>query len=182
MDQPSRRAVLQLGFFGGLAALLLGLPPGGRRARAQGAVSSDAPQALLDAVAQGLFHVDPADAAAGSPRLPDPAAVDTGRHAWAFVLTMPRATRWQLHGLLRSLEHGSRIRTGTAFSRLPVAQRQALLATMATSRFRLPRLAVQGLKQVCAMGYFRHGQVWAAIGYDGPTLLRQPPGAPGDPP
>ncbi|RME21312.1 MAG: hypothetical protein D6798_18445, partial [Deltaproteobacteria bacterium] len=107
--------------------------------------------------------------------LPDPRSVDAGVHTLAFIDTLPRLARWQIRGLLRALDHGSRLRTGRSFRRLDDARRAAIMAAMASSGPALPRLAFAGLKQVCAMGYLRHPAVWAAIGYDGPTLLRLPP-------
>lgn len=167
--QMSRRRVLQLGLLGSLGALALGVPvlrSAGREAE------------LLSLVTQALFlpGEDP-----DSHGLPDAFEVDAGVHAWAFVQHMPAPVRWQLSGLLRALEHGARLRTGRPFSALSVEERHGLLVGLANSRARTPRLALSALKQVCAMGLLRHPRAWAALGYDGPTLLRIPPGAPGVP-
>ncbi len=127
---------------------------------------------LLGLVAAAIFTTD---AGAVGSDLPDPRSVDAGTHAWAFVQTLPRLSRWQIRGLLRALEQGSRLRTARPFSRLDDSERAAIMVALASSSLSLPRMAFAGLKQVCAMGYLRHPAVWAAIGYDGPSLLRIPP-------
>lgn len=162
----SRRQTLRLGLLAGVGALLLGLPP----ARAT-PPRSPVEATLLGLVAQAILL--PGDDADGA--WPDPLELDAGTHAWAFVQHMPLVARLQLSGLLRALEHGARLRTGRPFSRLPLDQRHSLLVAMAESRLLTPRLALGALKQVCAMGTLRHPRTWAALGYDGPTLLRIPP-------
>ncbi len=54
------------------------------------------------------------------------------------------------------------------FSKLSLAQQQALINTTMASRINIVRAIATNLKLVAHFMYFGHPSTWAAIGYDGP--------------
>ncbi|MDP6933726.1 MAG: hypothetical protein QGG40_12460 [Myxococcota bacterium] len=163
----TRRRFLSLGLAGGALALIFGV---GRCGRQEEPGRSREVQ-LLDLLADSFF-------AAPRPNtlsFPRPSDLDAGRHAWAFAQHLPRVDQWQVKGLLRLVEWSSIAWAGSRFSRLDPDLRLGVLGAWASSSRTSLRLVVGALKQLCAMGVFRHPQVWAAIGYDGPTVSPERP-------
>ena len=144
----SRRRFLSLGVAGGGAAQLLGLAPA-REVQ------------ILDALADRLFF---------APGMPKPSTLGAGARAWAFAMELPAFDRAQLRGLLRAIDWGPCLRWGARFPNLGEAEQDAILTALCEAEALTPRLALQALRQLLAMGTFTHPTVWAAIGYDGPTI------------
>jgi hypothetical protein len=117
----------------------------------------------LDAVADRVFE---------APGFPRPSSLDAGAHAWAHAVHLPFTVRTQLRGLLRALQFGAVLTHGSRFTHLDPDQQTAVLQRLGDAEHWLPREALMGLKQLCAVGTFRHPRTWAAIGYDGPTIHR----------
>lgn len=123
-------------------------------------------EGILDALADAFF---------AAPGMPTPSALGAGRYARVFVAQLPAEAQWQLGGLLRLIEWGGLLFTGRRFTLLDLDRRREVLSRLATSSVQPMRLAVVALKQVCAMGTFRHPATWTVLGYDGPSLQRMPP-------
>ena len=154
--QLTRRRFLVLGFVGGAVALAVGLAPTWSRE-----------EALIDALSDGFFAVgeDAVEGPAAAAGFPLPSSLRAGAQAWAFVGRLPTAARWQARGAIRALDRAGLAAGGGRLSHLPVGRRQE----SPVGPLRLLTLAV---RQLCALGTFTQPAMWAAIGYDGPTVRR----------
>jgi hypothetical protein len=142
MHTYSRRQALGLGLGAGLGLALVGLLPVDE-------------ELVLNALSDAFF---------AAPGLPLPSELRAGHHALRHMAHLHPAVRLQLKGLLSVMERGA------GFSGLSLEGRRRLLGELADSERATPRMAVNGLRQLCAIATFRHPSLWPAIGYDGPTI------------
>ena len=159
----TRRRFLALGTMGGALALLLG----GSGWVAQ-TTSTKREIEIFDALSDAFFSVQEQNN--NGPAFPKPSSIDAGLHVWKQMQSFPAAVRWQVRGLLRLIEHAPIPTTGSRLSKLSHSEAVSWLQNWSTSRLVTPRLMVQALKQLCAMGTFTRPETWNAIGYDGPTI------------
>ena len=159
----TRRRFLALGTMGGALALLLG--GSGWVAKT---TSTKREIEIFDALSDALFWVQDQDSDGHA--FPQPSSFDAGLHVWKQMQSFPAAVRWQVRGLIRLIEHAPIPTTGSRLSKLPHPEAVSWLQNWSASRLVTPRLMVQALKQLCAMGTFSRPETWNAIGYDGPTI------------
>ena len=77
----------------------------------------------------------------------------------------PRGVRRQLGLFMRLLDVLAIVRRGRAFSKLPTAERFALLDSVSRSRVLLLRRGVWGLRTLALMGFYARPEAARAIGY-----------------
>jgi hypothetical protein len=147
------RRAFGFGLLGSIGLLLVGVP--------LWAVDEDA---FLLAAIEACFP------ATGD--LPSPGDCGAVAAVRAYVAEMPSTLQWQVRGLFRVIESHTLATRGSRFSKLDLATRTAALAALATSAVYPERLLANGIKQLCAMGYWSRPQTWAHLGYDGPLVNR----------
>lgn len=159
--RPSRRRLLQVAGAGGL--LLLG---GGWLFRALRGFGPPAPGltcfdegelAIVEHVAEAFFP--------GPPQMPVSwRDAEVAAFADAHVSGFHAETAQLFRTLLRAINLAPVLSYGHTFCALPLAQRRAVLEDWRKSRFVVRRSGYQSLRFLCAMGYFEHPRVRAALG------------------
>ena len=167
-----RRTLLKLGLASSAALAVAGggaalfYEPGWRDGRLTGAG-----RRVLSAVGRAVLDGSlPADAG------PQQGALASHLNRMdATLRAMPSATQRELGDLLAllALPPGRRALAGLAadWPRAEVAQIQAALQAMRTSRLSLRRQAYQALRDLTHAAYFADSATWARLGYPGPAKI-----------
>lgn len=101
-----------------------------------------------------------------------------------FLRFFDAPTRRELKGLLHLIEHSTSIFGSDAggrlrrFTGLTGEEQDQVLREWQSSSLTIRRQCFQGLRSLVFMGFYRDPRTFAALGYDGPTLRRDPPPAP----
>lgn len=83
----------------------------------------------------------------------------------SYLAELPKEKRLQIRALIQFIEHSPTLFVGKRrFSALPVAEREAFLASMATSRFYFRRVCFLSLRTLTCMAYLAHPDIAAKIG------------------
>ena len=117
-------------------------------------------------------------AAPDGPDAPSTDDVDVAGFVDGYIANMPPKLREDIGALLGVVEHVAPLRAGfrRRFSNLGPAEQDTTLAWLERADGLLAG-AFEGLKALIFMGYYRAPQTWALLGYEGPTLGREPPPA-----
>lgn len=107
--------------------------------------------------------------------LADDETVDVAAEVDGLIAPMDRNVRRDIHWILRIFEHGTHLfdLQGRRFTRLTREDQEHYLAGWMTSSMGARRIVFRALKLMAALGYYRRGSAWIAIGYDGPWLGRR---------
>jgi choline dehydrogenase-like flavoprotein len=94
--------------------------------------------------------------------------------ALPFIRRLRPLDQVLLHGLLRGIEYGAPVFTGSPhrFTRMPSEKQEAYLRGWAESRIELRRQGIASLKALIMIAYYGREEAWDAVGYDGPWLGR----------
>lgn len=105
--------------------------------------------------------------------LPEPdLAPVIAREIDAFLATGDPVQLARLRVALQALEHlgGAGPLRFTRFSRLPRAERRAVVERWRRSRWGTQRQIVQAIRTLGVLSYYARPEVWPRIGYDGPLV------------
>jgi hypothetical protein len=116
---------------------------------------------VLGAIARRISASDEPDA----PLVDDEALLFVDR----YVAGLDEGLRGDLRALLHLVEHASGL---SRFSRMPDAERDAVLAGWQSSRLTVRRQGLQALRALTFLAYYRDPRTFPLIGYSGPMLPR----------
>jgi hypothetical protein len=134
--------------------------------------------AVLEHAARRIAAPDAPEPQSHAPAPPSPDDVDVAGFIDGAAARMHPAVRRDLGRFLAYLEQVAPLACGylSRFTRLEPEEQDRVLASLEASSHDLLRGGFEGLKALVFMGYYRHPQTWAVIGYDGPLLSRPPRG------
>ena len=163
-----RRRQLLTATLTGAAGATLGFRLVGYRAVTgpwSGSVLSAREAAIVAAASQALAGIDDTGALPGGV-----APWEVAIRVDAYLATLPRRTRRDVHAMLTLVEQGTPLGLDVRrLTRMPVVARRRTLMRVASAGGLLA-VAVRGLRDLCLLGIWQTPRTWPDIGYEGPSV------------
>ncbi len=99
-------------------------------------------------------------------------SVGVARWIEEFLRDLPKSDLRDLRAMLQFVQHVAPLAIGSTspFTETSLDTQKRVLSSLERSPSALLRTGFSALKQLTAIGYFRHAQTWTTIGYEGPRV------------